>query len=72
MIAGRRRHRPVPLRLPPLDAAQALAVMNVLDGLIEAIWIRHGEQIAELTTDLSSATVTTRRPPRRALDHRPF
>jgi hypothetical protein len=47
------------IRLPPLDAASALSVINVLDALIAAIWRAHGHAIIELQTDLDAGATRT-------------
>ncbi len=44
-----------PLCLPIFDARSALAVINVLDSIITAIWTAHGDIIVEMQTDLASA-----------------
>ena len=61
----RRRARPV-VRLPSLDAANALALINVLDAAIVAIWRAHRHAILELEADLTAAAprVSLRRSPR--------
>jgi len=46
--------RQPPLCLPIVDARSALAVINVLDSIITAIWTAHGDIIVEMQTDLAS------------------
>ena len=41
--------------LPIFDARSALAVINVLDSIITAIWTAHGDIIVEMQTDLGRA-----------------
>jgi len=43
---SKRRH--AQLHLPPLEPEVALAVVNVLEQAIQAIWRAHGEGMAEI------------------------
>lgn len=45
------RRPPLPhaqIHLPPMSADLALAVVDVLDRVVEAIWRTHGERMGEL------------------------
>jgi hypothetical protein len=39
--------RRVPLRLPPLSAAEALRLVDLLERLLAALWHAYGDAIAE-------------------------
>ncbi len=55
-----RRRRPrATIRLPPLDAASALSVINVLDAVIAAIWRAHGHATTELQPNLDAGGART-------------
>lgn len=43
-----RRSRRAQFHLPPLDADEALTLVNILERAIAAIWRAHGEAMAEL------------------------
>jgi hypothetical protein len=49
--------------LPPLDAANALAVISALNLIIDAIWDAHRDAIVELDTDLTAAIARDALPP---------
>ena len=48
------------ITLPPLDSGQALAVVDVLERTIAAIWRAHGDQMAD---HLAMLGVDTPQPP---------
>jgi hypothetical protein len=43
--------------LPPLTSQEALAVINILDALIAAVWRTHGVGIEDLQTRLNLESV---------------
>jgi hypothetical protein len=54
----RRPH--VQIHLPPLDAHEALALVDLLERAIAAVWRTHGEDMAEIRA--AGSTETSRLP----------
>ncbi len=64
----RQGHRHPQIHLPPLDAGFALALVDIFERAIVAIWRAHGDRMADL---LELRTSIRRAPPNDQIHDRP-